>query len=83
MKRPPMLQNIRRDAAGRPNIGTLMSLPYARILPMHLTIVFGGLFFGGIGAFLLFGALKVVADVIMHTIEHHVLAKGRALPPNT
>jgi hypothetical protein len=76
-----VLQNIRRDAAGRPNLGTLMFLPYARIVPMHFTILMGGAFFGGTWAFALFGALKVAADVAMHTIEHHVLAKGRVLPP--
>ena len=75
-----LLQNVRRDAHGKPNLGTLMFLPYARIVPMHLTIVFGGLFFGGAWAFAMFGALKLVADVVMHTVEHHVLAKGGALP---
>lgn len=74
-----MLQNIRKDASGKPNLGTLMFLPYARIFPMHLTIIFGGLFFGGTWAFAMFGALKVAADVAMHTIEHHMLAKGRVL----
>lgn len=68
-----MLQNIRKDATGKPNIGTLMFLPYARIIPMHMTIIFGGLFFGGTWAFALFGALKIAADVVMHTVEHHVL----------
>lgn len=76
-----MLVNVRRDAEGKPNLGTLMFLPYARIFPMHLTIIFGGSFFGGTGAFALFGALKIGADVVMHTIEHHVLAKGSVLPP--
>lgn len=71
-----LLRNIRRDAPGRPKLGTLMILPYARIVPMHLTIIFGGAFFGGGFAFALFGALKVVADVVMHTVEHHVLAKS-------
>jgi len=75
-----MLQNIRRDATGKPHLGTLMFMPYARIFPMHLTILFGGLFFGGAGTFALFGALKVAADVVMHTVEHHVLAKGSVLP---
>ena len=77
-----MVQNIRRDATGKPNIGTLMFLPYARIFPMHITIILGGLFYGGAGAFALFGALKVAADAAMHTIEHHVLAKGSVLPPS-
>jgi ribosomal protein S27AE len=76
-----MLQNVRRDAQGRPNLGTLMFLPYGRIVPMHLTIVAGGAFTGSAHAFALFGFLKVVADVIMHTVEHHVLAKGSVLPP--
>ncbi len=74
-------QNIRRDAAGKPNLGTLMFLPYARIFPMHLTILLGGALFGGAWAFVLFGALKVAADVVMHTVEHHVLSKGSVLPP--
>lgn len=73
-------QNVRRDALGRPNLGTLMFLPYARIVPMHLTIISGGLFFGGAGAFALFGALKIAADVVMHSVEHYVLAAGGAPP---
>jgi uncharacterized protein DUF6498 len=76
-----MLQNVRRDARGRPNLGTLMALPYGRIVPMHLTIVAGGAFTGGAHAFALFASLKIVADVIMHTVEHHMLAKGSVLPP--
>lgn len=76
-----LLQNIRRDAHGRPNIGILMFLPYARIVPMHVTILAGGALYGGAYAFALFGFLKVVADVVMHTIEHHVFAKGSVLPP--
>jgi hypothetical protein len=76
-----LLQNIRSDALGRPNVGTLMFLPYARIIPMHATILAGGTFAGGAQAFALFGFLKILADVIMHTVEHHVLAKGSVLPP--
>jgi hypothetical protein len=68
-----LLHNLRRDAQGRPNIGTLMFLPYARILPMHLTILAGGAFFGGTFAFFLFGLLKTLADVVMHAVEHYVL----------
>jgi Family of unknown function (DUF6498) len=68
-----LAHNLRRDAAGRPSIGALMFLPYLRILPMHFTILLGGLLFSGTFAFVLFGALKTAADAVMHTIEHHVL----------
>ena len=70
--------NIRRDALGRPNLGTMMFLPYARIVPMHVTILAGGSLYGGAHAFALFGFLKIVADAVMHTVEHHVLAGGSA-----
>ena len=69
--------NMARDALGKPNLGTLMFLPYARILPMHLTIVLGGAFTGGTFAFFLFGLLKTFADVLMHAIEHFVLGNAR------
>lgn len=63
------------DRRGTPNIGTLMFTPYVRIVPMHLTIVTGGLMGGGQGALLLFGSLKTAADVVMHVIEHARLAR--------
>ena len=75
-----LLQNVRRDAHGKPNLGTLMFLPYARIVPMHVTILAGGSLYGGAHAFALFGFLKIIADAVMHTVEHHVLAKGSVLP---
>jgi len=56
-----------------------MLLPYARIVPMHITILAGGSLYGGAHAFALFGFLKIIADTVMHTVEHHVLAKG--FPP--
>jgi len=53
------------------NIGTIMFYPYARILPMHATIVCGGFFAGSSQALLFFFLLlKTAADVIMHSIEH-------------
>lgn len=61
------------DRQGTPNIGTLMFTPYARIVPMHLTIVTGA-FLGK--SLLLFGLLKIGADVVMHLVEHRQLRKA-------
>lgn len=72
-----LLENIAKDRAGEPNLGTLMMLPYARIVPMHLTILFGGVLFKGVAALVIFCLLKTVADVLMHTVEHHVLRTSR------
>lgn len=64
------------DRQGTPNIGTLMFTPYIRIVPMHLTIIFGGALAisGTHSGLLMFGALKTVADVAMHAVEHRQLA---------
>jgi Family of unknown function (DUF6498) len=72
-------QNVEADRAGTPNIGTLMFLPYGRIIPMHFTILLGGAL-GGDGplSVLVFGALKTAADVLMHHVEHRVLQRQRA-----
>lgn len=57
----------------KPNIGKMMFFPYARIIPMHLTILFGGILSGGTFAgkvsLVLFMLLKTFADVIMHVFE--------------
>ncbi|HSD75361.1 MAG TPA: DUF6498-containing protein [Steroidobacteraceae bacterium] len=75
-------QNVDSDRQGTPNIGTLMFLPYARILPMHFTIILGGTLAGsGSRAVLVFGALKTVADVLMHYVEHRVLQRSRTALP--
>jgi hypothetical protein len=75
-------QNVEADRQGTPNIGTLMFLPYARILPMHFTIIFGGTVAGGgPHAILIFGALKTAADVLMHYVEHRVLQRSRTALP--
>lgn len=60
------------DRQGKPNIGTLMFLPYVRIVPMHLTIIFGAM--APAGGILLFTVLKTGADVVMHQVEHRALA---------
>ena len=64
-------EHVEKDLSGKPNIGTLTLMPYARILPMHLCLIVG-LPLGG-AAVWLFVLLKTVADVIMHSVEHRVL----------
>ncbi|MFA5374601.1 MAG: DUF6498-containing protein [Dehalococcoidia bacterium] len=55
-------------------LGTVFMTPYVRIIPMHLTIILGGVFIieGSTStlALLLFLILKTFADVIMHMVEH-------------
>ena len=57
------------------NLGRLMFFPYARILPMHLTIILAVPLIS-LGhqqtAILLFLILKSIADIIMHKAEHHL-----------
>ncbi len=65
--------NRKKDEACVPNIGTLMFLPYARIVPMHLTLILGA-FFSGAGL-LFFLLLKTMADMIMHVVEHRPCKK--------
>ncbi|MBN2015047.1 MAG: hypothetical protein JW778_07700 [Candidatus Altiarchaeota archaeon] len=77
--------NLREDMKRKQYIGVIMIMPYARIIPMHFTIIFGVwvlVFFGIISSTLglpdtgsaallvFFMLLKTVADVIMHDIEH-------------
>ncbi len=68
-------EHVDADLRGTPNIGTLMFMPYIRIVPMHITIIVGALLGDGLGL-LLFGGLKTVADVAMHKVEHHLLQKS-------
>jgi hypothetical protein len=76
-------QTIDVIRAGRPNIGTLMFLPYARVIPMHVTILFGatsadqhsGLWIG------LFTLMKTAADLVMNAVENRVLARAAARRP--
>ena len=71
------------DRQGEPNIGALMFLPYLRVLPMHLMIIFGvGFMGGGPFAVLLFALLKTVADCAMHVAEHRILSRAVAKEAN-
>jgi len=68
-------QNVKSDLERRPNLGVMMFLPYARILPMHLTIIFGNMAGSNTVSVLLFSALKTGADYLMHIVEHRVLQR--------
>lgn len=61
--------NRKWEAERKPNIGIMMAFPYARIIPMHLTIIFAFSDWGQRPALALFLFLKLLADVIMHVVE--------------
>ena len=67
-RRKTSRQQIASDALGKPNLGTLMFLPYLRILPMHLTIIFG-MIGGSTFSILFFMTLKTVADVLLDKLD--------------
>jgi hypothetical protein len=73
-------QNLDADLTGRPNLGLLMFLPYARVLPMHVTILVGGTLASDSAiAIVVFSGLKTAADVLMHHVEHKVLQRTTAV----
>jgi hypothetical protein len=69
-------RNVRADLKRRPNLGIMMFLPYARIIPMHLTIIFGNEVASGRQTVFLFSVLKTGADYLMHIVEHRILQKN-------
>jgi hypothetical protein len=71
-------EHVAADLRGSPDIGTLFFYPVARIVPMHLTLLFGWFLSGG--AWLpLFGALKTGVDILMHKVVHRQLQRGNNL----
>jgi len=74
------LYNGENDAQKKQSIDKVMIFPYIRIVPMHLTIIFGGIFLMS-GApqitLILFLSLKTVADVAMHVVEHRELVANK------
>jgi hypothetical protein len=67
--------NRENDRKRKINLGTLMFFPYARIIPLHITIVTGLLLSKTTAALVLFLSLKTVADLIMHAVEHRSFGK--------
>ncbi len=68
-------QQIASDALGKPNISKLMFLPYLRILPMHLTIIFG-MIGGSTFSILFFIALKTIADILLDKFDRNMASKN-------
>lgn len=64
------IKNHKEDSKKIKNIGRMMFFPYARIIPMHLTIVFGFFLINSATSILFFMILKTLADIIMHQVEH-------------
>jgi len=62
--------NWKRDMSIKPDPGRMMLIPYMRIIPMHLTIIFGSEYATSTKTLALFLVLKTIMDVIMHMIEH-------------
>jgi hypothetical protein len=65
-----LAHNLRADLARKPNIASVMFFPYARIIPLHLTIIFGSFLIRGTASLAFFLVLKTLADLIMHGVEH-------------
>jgi hypothetical protein len=65
-------QNKEADSMKFHNIGTVMFLPYVRVLPMHLAIQIGSRYTPDL--ILVCMILKTIADVVMHLYEHRKTA---------
>lgn len=81
------LRSKRTAPAEIPNLGRLMLVPYARIVPMHLTIILGGFLmtagrgFSGtadIVIMVIFMLLKTVVDVVAEKISRDLGRRARS-----
>jgi hypothetical protein len=63
------------DVRGKPNLGALMFTPYLRIIPMHLSIIFGSMM-GGAWAIWFFSALKTVSDLLLDLIDRKMAVRS-------
>jgi len=62
--------NLPKERYKQQNIGRVFGSPYIRIVPMHLTIVLGGVFVKSLFTLVLFLVIKTITDLIMHVVEH-------------
>lgn len=81
------INSFREPEAETPNLGKIMFAPYARIIPMHLTIILGGFIAAAGSAFsadtnlmiiVLFIGIKTIVDLITHSANLFSLAKVAA-----
>ena len=63
------------DLRGRPNLGALMLTPYLRIVPMHLSIIFGSTMEGA-WAIWFFSGLKTVSDLLLDLIDRRMAVRS-------
>lgn len=56
------------ELSRKQKLGDVMGIPYIRIVPMHIVIIFMAIVPSPLIIFLL---LRTVADVTMHAVEHH------------
>jgi hypothetical protein len=68
-ERDTFARHRRTDPTWEPNLGTLLFLPYLRVIPMHLSLL------AATGVGLLFLPLKLAADVAMLAVDEHLEAK--------
>ncbi len=78
-QRKTCAEQMANDALGTPNLGKLMCLPYLRVLPIHLAIVFGFTRIGP-GALVLFVALKTGADLALDQLDRRFAATVAGTP---
>ena len=71
-------EHARDDLDHAPNLGALIFLPYARVVPMHLCILMA-IPLGGDRFIWLFILPKTAADAIMHVVEHRVLQRDKQI----
>lgn len=79
--------HIEADKEDKPNIGTIMFIPYLRVVPMHIFIILGmGFFISkkeilGMDVLEFFIILKTISDVLMHILSEKTwLPHNRRLP---